>query len=74
MVDFVSLFAIGITAFIASNIDDIFILILLFATPGLLARHIIVGQFTGIVLLVIIASFAALLALAVPAFILGFMG
>jgi cadmium resistance protein CadD (predicted permease) len=42
--DFVSRFAIGITAFIASNIDDTFILILLFATPGLLARHIMAGQ------------------------------
>ena len=74
MVDFVGLFGIGITAFIASNIDDTFILILLFATRGLLARHIIVGQFAGIALLVTISSFAALLALAVPALILGFMG
>ncbi len=74
MIDFVGLFVIGVTAFIASNIDDTFILILLFATPGLLARHVILGQFAGIVLLVVISSFAALLALAVPPFILGFMG
>ena len=64
----------GVTAFIASNVDDTFILILLFATPGLLARQVIMGQFAGIVILVIISSFAALLALAVPSFILGFMG
>ena len=73
MVD-LGLFGVGVTAFIASNVDDTFILILLFATPGLLARHVIMGQFAGIVTLVIISSFAALLALAVPSFILGFMG
>lgn len=73
MVDF-GLFGVGITAFIASNIDDTFILILLFATPGLLARHVMIGQFGGITILVIISSLAALLALAVPPFILGFMG
>ena len=74
MTDFVSLLGIGITAFVASNIDDTFILILLFVTPGLLAHNVIIGQLLGIILLVIISSFAALLALAVPPFVIGFMG
>jgi cadmium resistance protein CadD (predicted permease) len=74
MTDFVGLLGLGITSFIASNIDDTFILILLFATPGLLARHIIMGQFVGIVLLVLISSLAVLLVMAIPSFILGFMG
>lgn len=74
MTDFISLLGIGSAAFVASNIDDTFILILLFVTPGLLARNVIIGQFLGIITLVIISSFAAFLPLAVPSFALGFMG
>ncbi len=72
--DFISLVGTGIVAFVASNIDDTFILILLFVTPGLLARYVVIGQFLGITILVIISSFAALLTLAVPPFALGLMG
>jgi cadmium resistance protein CadD (predicted permease) len=74
MTDFISLLATGATAFIASNIDDTFVLILLFSTPGLLVRNIILGQFLGIAVLVLISSFAAFLALAVPLFVIGLMG
>jgi cadmium resistance protein CadD (predicted permease) len=49
-------------------------LILLFSTPGLLAQNVIIGQFVGIVLLVLISSLAALLALAIPPFGIGLMG
>jgi len=45
MVDFFSIFGIGITAFIASNIDDTFILMMLFSTLRFEARHIVIGQF-----------------------------
>ena len=74
MTDFVGLLATGVTAFVASNIDDTFVLILLFSTPGLLVRNIILGQFLGIGVLVLISSFAAFLALAVPLFVIGLMG
>lgn len=69
-----SLLVVGIGAFIASNIDDTFILILLFSTPGILARYVIIGQFVGILLLVLISSLATLLALAIPQFAIGLMG
>ena len=69
-----SLLVVGIGAFVASNIDDTFILILLFSTPGILARYVIIGQFVGIVLLVLISSLAALLALSIPPFAIGLMG
>jgi cadmium resistance protein CadD (predicted permease) len=74
LTDFISLLATGATAFVASNIDDTFILILLFSTPGLLVRNIILGQFLGILVLVIISSLAAFLTLAVPLFVIGLMG
>jgi len=74
LTDFASLLATGTTAFVASNIDDTFILILLFSTPGLLVHNIILGQFLGILVLVIISSLAAFLTLAVPLFVIGLMG
>jgi cadmium resistance protein CadD (predicted permease) len=73
LTDSITIFGIGIAAFVASNIDDTFILILLFVTPELLAPNVIVGQFLGIVILVMISSSAALITLAVPTFVIGFM-
>jgi cadmium resistance protein CadD (predicted permease) len=43
-------------------------------TWPLLARNVIIGQFLGTVLLVVISSFANLLALAIPPFAIGLMG
>jgi cadmium resistance protein CadD (predicted permease) len=72
--EFLSLLGVGISAFVATNIDDTFVLILLFSIPSLLTRNVIIGQFLGIVLLVVISSSAALVALAIPAFVIGLMG
>jgi cadmium resistance protein CadD (predicted permease) len=72
--ELLSLLGIGIGALAATNIDDTFVLILLFSTPSLLARNVIIGQFVGIVLLVLISSLASLLALAIPPFAIGLMG
>jgi cadmium resistance protein CadD (predicted permease) len=72
--EFLSLLGVGISAVVATNIDDTFVLILLFSIPSLLTRNVIIGQFLGIVLLVVISSSAALLALAIPAFVIGLMG
>ena len=74
MTDVIGLLLAGITAFVASNIDDTFVLILLFLTPNLLPRHVIAGQFVGIALLVFISSLASLLVLAIPVFAIGFTG
>ena len=72
--DFTGLLATGATAFVASNIDDTFILILLYLMPNIQPRNIIIGQFLGIALLVAISSFAAFLVLAIPPFVIGLIG
>jgi len=74
MSDFFSLFGIGITAFIATNIDDTFILILLFSSLSFQTRHIIIGQFLGIGVLIMISALGALIALVLPAFFISLMG
>lgn len=71
---FIDLLVIGIGALSASNIDDTFVLILLFSNPNIHARNVIIGQFLGIVLFVVISLFAAFLVLAIPLFAIGLMG
>src|SRR5438093_10324277 len=69
MLDFFSLFVIRITAFIASNIDDTFILILLFSSLSFQTRQIFIGQFLGIGALIIISAIGSLISLVLPDFL-----
>lgn len=72
--DLFGLIGIGIGAFVASNIDDTFILIILFSTVTFQARHVFTGQFLGIAVLIIISALGSLIALVVPPFFIGLMG
>jgi cadmium resistance protein CadD (predicted permease) len=74
LLDLFNLFGIGIAAFIASNIDDTFILILLFSSLSYQNRHIFVGQFLGIGVLIVISTLGALIAFVLPPFVIGLMG
>lgn len=74
MLDFFTLFGIGITAFIASNIDDTFILILLFSSLSFQSRHIFIGQFLGIAVLIMISALGSLIALVLPPFLIALLG
>jgi cadmium resistance protein CadD (predicted permease) len=74
MTEALTLLGIGTSAFLASNIDDTFVLMFLFSTPNILARDITIGQFLGITLLVVASASAALLVLVVPLFVIGLMG
>jgi cadmium resistance protein CadD (predicted permease) len=74
MLDLFSLFGIRIAAFIASNIDDTFILILLFSSLSYQNRHIFVGQFLGIGVLIVISTLGSLIAFVLPPFVIGLMG
>jgi cadmium resistance protein CadD (predicted permease) len=74
MLDFFTLFGIGIAAFIASNIDDTFILILLFSSLRFQTRHIFIGQFLGIAVLIMISALGSLIAVVLPTFLIALMG
>jgi cadmium resistance protein CadD (predicted permease) len=74
MLDLFSLFWIGIAAFIASNLDDTFILILLFSSLSFQTRYIIIGQSLGIGVLIMISALGALSVLALPPFLIALMG
>lgn len=74
MLDLFSFFGIGIAAFISSNIDDTFILILLFSSLSFQTRQIFIGQFLGIGVLIMISALGSLIALVLPPYIIGLMG
>ncbi len=73
-VDIVNLAVLGIAAFVATNIDDIFLLTLFFSSPNLAARHVVVGQYAGFALLVGISAVGSLVNLIVPSKIIGLLG
>jgi cadmium resistance transport/sequestration family protein len=75
MVDFLGLVTVGVSAFAATNIDDIFILMLFFSTSqGFQVRQIVIGQYVGIGLLTAIGVLGAFLPLLVPEYVIGLLG
>ena len=75
--DIASLVAIGVTAFAATNIDDMFVLILLFSTSVSVrfsVSQVVLGQFVGIGLLIAISALVSLIPLLVPPYLIGLLG
>ena len=70
----VSLIGIGAAAFVATNIDDIVVLMVFFSSSSRDARNIVIGQYLGIGSLTTISALGSLLALVVPSYIIGLMG
>lgn len=72
--DFLGIIGIGVAAFAATDIDDLFVLMLFFSNPAYKARQVVFGQYLGIGALVAIGILGALIALVVPPMIVGLMG
>jgi hypothetical protein len=58
---------VGVRLFVATHVDDVFLLAAFFADSRLSPRTIVIGQLTGIAALVAVSAVAALAAVAVPA-------
>ena len=74
MVDIIGLIAIGVAAFVATNIDDIFVLMIFFSSLAYSIRQIVLGQYIGIGLLIAISGIGSLIAFVVPTYVIGLMG
>ena len=75
MTDFGYLIFLDIAAFVSTNIDDIFLLILFFSNNLKFPPYeVIIGQYIGIGLLVAISIIISFISLVIPSFIIGFMG
>lgn len=73
-VDFISLSGIGAAAFVATNIDDIVVLMVFFSSSNFQAQNIVIGQYLGIGSLIAISALGSLIGLVVPSYIIGLMG
>jgi cadmium resistance transport/sequestration family protein len=74
MESIVTTLILGVTLFVATDIDDLFILVGFFADPRFNARQIVVGQYLGIGVLVLASLVCALIALVIPLAYIGLLG
>jgi cadmium resistance protein CadD (predicted permease) len=74
VIDFFGFLVIGVAAFIATNIDDIFILMIFFSTHRFHVYDIVLGQYLGIGSLIAITALGSILALVIPLYVIGLMG
>ena len=74
MVDFFGILGIAATAFVATNIDDLFILIAFFANSRFPLPQIVLGQYAGMGALLAISIVGSLIALIVPNNLIGLIG
>jgi cadmium resistance protein CadD (predicted permease) len=74
MVDFFNTVGIGTIAFVATNIDDLFILIAFFANCRFSLPQIVLGQYAGMGALLAISILGSLIALIVPNNLIGLIG
>ena len=74
MVDFFGIVGIGATAFVATNIDDLLILIAFFANSRYPLRQIVLGQYTGMGALLALGIAGSLIAVIVPNNLIGLIG
>lgn len=76
MRDIPGLIAIGVAAFAATNIDDIFVLMMFFSFSSMTfpVKQVVLGQYIGIGLLVAISAPGSFISLAVPTYIIALLG
>ena len=69
------LIILGISSFVSTNIDDIFLLIVFFSNVLRYPPYqVVIGQYVGIGLLVTISIIFSLVSLVIPSFLIGLMG
>jgi cadmium resistance protein CadD (predicted permease) len=76
MTDIPGLIAILVAAFAATNIDDIFVLMMFFSSSFMTfpVKQVVLGQYIGIGLLVAISALGSFISLAVPTYIIALLG
>lgn len=72
-VNIVNLVTVGGSAFVATNIDDIFMLMLFLSSLTFPTRQVILGQYIGIGSLVAISAVGSLISLVVPIYVIGLL-
>jgi len=68
------LFLITLLAFISTNLDDLFILMAFFSKKEFPRRDVVMGQYIGLLLLILISSMAYFFQLFIPNYLIGLLG
>jgi cadmium resistance protein CadD (predicted permease) len=74
MAGFFEVTGVGIAAFVGTNIDDLFILMVFFAKRSFPPSQIILGQYVGMGLLIGVSLVGSLVALIIPHNLIGLIG
>jgi cadmium resistance protein CadD (predicted permease) len=74
MVGLFEILGLGIGAFVASNVDDLFILMMFFSKSSFPISQIIFGQYVGMGLLLGVSLIASFIALVIPNDLIGLIG
>lgn len=74
MAGIIDVLSIGIAAFVATNIDDLFILMVFFAKRDFSHTQVILGQYVGMGLLLTISLTGSLISLIIPPNLIGLVG
>ena len=72
--DFLALVGVGIVAFLSTNIDDLFILMVFFATPRFPFSQIVLGQYIGMGSLIGVSLAGSFVTLLLPRGLIGLIG
>jgi cadmium resistance protein CadD (predicted permease) len=72
--DFPGLVGVGVAAFVSTNIDDLFILMIFFATPRFSFYQIVLGQYVGMGSLIGVSLAGSLITLVLPRNLIGLIG
>src|SRR5690242_12508420 len=64
----------SVIAFVSTNIDDVFILILFYGNNKFKEREILVGQFLGIIALIAVSLIGSLIGLLIDPVYIGLLG
>lgn len=74
MIEILILIITGIISFIATNIDDLFVLMIFFANKDYKNSQIIIGQYLGVSTLIIISALGYFFKFIIPMWMIGLLG
>lgn len=74
MLDFSALVSAGTVAFVSTNIDDLFILMVFFSTLRFTSLQIVLGQYLGMISLMSISLAGSFIAFVIPQNLIGLIG
>ena len=74
MIEFIFLVFTAVVMFIATNLDDLFVLMIFFSNKEFKAKQIVLGQYIGVIALITISALSYFLKLVIPVNWIGLLG